>query len=139
MSLQWIVPIYETKKLKLIRNVEYCTIMHINVGSPCTSPKYLRNSFIPATVTQSTEQFMQKILQRGQTFRNSAFNFAGYKSNHITHPKGSTDKSCTKWFIENQDTAYWLGKLHIMVICCLLTNKISILIPNARLLLNSFF
>ena len=30
MSLQWTVPIYETKKLKLIRNVGYCTILIIN-------------------------------------------------------------------------------------------------------------
>ena len=65
---------------------------------------------------------MQKTLQRCQTFGNSAFDFAGsgIKSKHPC--KKSTDNSYTKWFIENQDTAYRLGKLHKwLYIVCLLT------------------
>ena len=111
----------------------------------CTSPKYLRNSFIPAIMTQSTEQFVQFIYlckKHGSGVKLLVIwplILPALESNQTTHPKGSTDNSYTKWFIENQDTAYRLGKLYKMVICCLLTNKISIFIPNARLLFNSFF
>ena len=60
------------------------------------------------------------------------------ESNQTTHPEGITDNSYSKWFIENQDTAYRLRKLHKMVIYCLLSNKISLVSTNARLPLNSF-
>ena len=80
---------------------------------------------------------MQKIWQRCQTFVMRSLILPALESNLTTRPEGSTDNS-TKWFIENQDTVYRLKKLHKIVIYCLLTNKISVFFPNARLLLNSF-
>ena len=111
---------------------------HLDLAQLNSLAKYLRNSFIPAIVTQSTEQFMQKTSQQSQMLVILPLILPALESNQTTHPKGSSDNFYTKWFIENQNTSYRLGKLHKMVICCLLTKKISIFISNARLFLNSF-
>ena len=51
---------------------------------------------------------MQKTLQRCQLLVNLPLILPALESSQTTHPKGSTDNSYTKWFIENQDTAYRL-------------------------------
>ena len=107
---------------------------HLGAGTvefACTSLKYLKNSFIQSHPRNRDPINRAVYVENIAAFGILPLILPALELSQTTHPKGVTDYSYTKWFMENQDTAYRLGKLHKMVIYCLLTNKILLFFPNA--------